>query len=251
MSYAGAVRRLIELVSTAVLCLGYCSGCAPSVSQVPLSSEAVAGGYYYGVPERGGKQLDDQPSSASSRRSLPSAKPKPAPAQAKQDTKPEPDADDEDVEAASKAEGQVAPVISPEDYAASFGGEFQGKDVVSIRFDGFPEQVQEDENAKMRVTVNGLEVSVTVVDSNSGGDLCTVKGQPEKKQTKQPKVVFPAGQQCFANMLGGPMAAELTGGWARVQDDTLRVEFDVKLEVSGADDTLNGSLGYVFEGQRQ
>lgn len=224
------------------------AGCAPSVSQQPLTPEADGAGYFYGAPLRAGKQLEEAPAQASPITQAP---------RAKQVAAPEPPAEEENAKASSTEETQAdasvaSPALDRQAVAQRFEGEYSGKDIVTIQFEGLPPQTQEDENAQMKVAVDDDQVSLTVVDSSSGNDLCTVTGQlPEQLSADEaPRVTFPAGQRCFSDMLGGPISAELIGGEASVEEATLTVNFDVRLELNSPNASLSGSLEFEFVGER-
>jgi hypothetical protein len=214
---------------------GAAVSCAPKVSDRPLSTEPSADGYYYGAPTSGGKVLQI-------------SQPDPAQARAKPKTKTEDvvakaAASGADTPADASTEAAAEPAAEP--FAQTFAGDYSGKDTVVIELSGFPPQPQEDEHAKLRVTVDGLVVSVTVVDSNSGDDLCTINGEP-----KGAAIQFKPGQSCFEEMLGIPMTAELEGGEATLADEQLRVRFVVKLELADGGESRSGKLTYLFEGER-
>lgn len=224
-----------------LLALPGLSGCARPASSVPLSPGPPGSGYYYGAPAYGGRSLSAPPETAG----IKPASPVP-PAKTDEAVAANEEVDAETFADEDGSEPKAHPSVSPEEFAKPFAGKFVGDDRVTIRFDGLPEQVQEDDQATMRVEVEGSRVSMSVVDSNSGNDLCTVVGEPRDEQ-----ILFKAGQSCFAEMLGGPMNAELVGGTAHLADSTLTVELDVKIELRGPDDSLSGVLHYRFEGDRK
>lgn len=86
--------------------------------------------------------------------------------------------------------------------------------------------------------------SFTVLDTNSGSELCVVEGSLVGKD-----LVLDEGQSCFEGILGVPMDASLYEGEASLVGETLTVTLGVELTLARADGDLTGELSYRFEGK--
>lgn len=129
---------------------------------------------------------------------------------------------------------------------ADLPGEYVGTDTVTIRIDGVPERVEEDPNAKLIVDAAGDGFTFRIVDSQNGGDLCSVGGKAVGQQ-----IEFEAGQECLQEILGLPMKATLTSGSATLNDGTLLVEYEIELEIDTPAGATDGEIDYRFKGEKQ
>jgi hypothetical protein len=127
--------------------------------------------------------------------------------------------------------------------ALDFSGEYSGKDVITRRVDDKQEPPEEDPNAKLSVKKSGDTVSLTIVASNTGDPICTVKGE-QKGDT----VTVSPGQECPPESL---FYGKLKRGQAKLQDK--RLTLDMSFEISGniAGKQVTGITDYHFEGSRR
>jgi hypothetical protein len=126
-------------------------------------------------------------------------------------------------------------------------GTFRGTDWVTIDLPGFPADEQVDDKA--RVVLAKLDgesrYSFTVLDTNSGSELCSVEGAAANEL-----IVFEPGQSCFGGILGIPMESALYEGEGRINEGSLEVTLGIELTVLSPDgDDLTGDLSYRFEGK--
>jgi hypothetical protein len=144
---------------------------------------------------------------------------------------------------AAPAPAAGAPATNAPTAALDFTGEYSGKDVITRRLSGKELPPEEDSNAKMSVKKSGDTVSLTIVASNTGDPICTVKGE-QKGDT----VTLTPGQEC-------PPEAQFTGklkrGQANLQDKrlTLDMSFEISGNVEGRQVTV--VTDYHFEGTRR
>jgi hypothetical protein len=136
-----------------------------------------------------------------------------------------------------------APASNAPTAALDFTGEYSGKDVITIRASGRELPPQEDPNAKMSVKKSGDTVSLTIVASNTGDPICTVKGE-QKGDT----VTVTPGQECPPE---AQFAGKLKRGLALLQDKrlTLDMSFEISGNVEGKQVTV--VTDYHFEGTRR
>jgi hypothetical protein len=215
-------------------------GCALSPSQVPLGSSdgERTDVYFYGPHGLGGKQLPPEESRAE-------AKPKPKPELSLRTVaSAKPSAETPRVPSVEiDADAGAAPRVEKK-----YAGRYLGTDTVVIQFSGFPDEPQVDDEAKIDVEVRGEKgVAVTVVDSSQGTPLCTLEG----KFSAADAFSFEAGQPCFEDMLGIPLGAELLNGSGKFVDARLTLEFEVHMSFDAPGDTIEGTLSYHFDGERQ
>lgn len=134
----------------------------------------------------------------------------------------------------------------PVEARQDFAGNYQGTDWVTIDLPGVSGDEQVDERA--RVSLLALPTkgrySFTVLDTNSGSELCVVEGSLVGKD-----LVLDEGQSCFEGILGVPMDASLYEGEASLVGETLTVTLGVELTLARADGDLTGELSYRFEGK--
>lgn len=129
----------------------------------------------------------------------------------------------------------------------SIEGTYRGTDWVTIDLLGFPESEQVDDKA--RTVLANLDdpqrFSFTVLDTNSGNELCSVNGTLVNQL-----LVFEPGQACFSGILGIPMQAVLYEGEGHVENGgELDVTLGIELTVQGPEGELAGDLAYHFEGK--
>ena len=124
-----------------------------------------------------------------------------------------------------------------------FTGDYSGKDVITRRLDGKQEPPEEDPNAKLSAKKSGDTVSLTIVASNTGDPICTVKGE-QKGDT----VTVSPGQECPPE---SQFYGKLKRGQAKLQDK--RLTLDMTFEISGnlGGKQVTGITDYHFEGTRR
>jgi hypothetical protein len=132
--------------------------------------------------------------------------------------------------------------------AAMFVGDYGGEDVSTYRFEGVPDRVEKDPNAKVTVKSNSDHaVDFVLVDSSNGKEICTLSGTLTDNG-----VTLTAGQKCFEeNGDDGSTSATLTKGTVSLDHGKLVMdtEFDFAMDVE--ERSLAGTLGYHFEGARK
>lgn len=252
MLYASGCFSLARMSSCFRIWLGVgalaFSACSPSVSRTPFDNATPEGPdvYYYGAAGSGGKRLVEAETKTRAPVVVPKppalVKPKPEVA-----AKPDPEAKES---AAPSADGDlgVTPPIT------GIAGRYEGTDTVRIELPGVPADVQVDDAAIIDIAVVGTpkdaevptRYSLTVVASNTGDDLCTIEGKLSGN-----RLDFAADQECFTTIMGFPLEARLTGGSASFEGTGLKVEFGVAFELSDEEVSLEGRVGYVFEGQKR
>jgi hypothetical protein len=130
-------------------------------------------------------------------------------------------------------------------------GEYRGTDHVTIRIPGVPRSTEVDDKARSRVVTNeDGTYAVSVLDSNTGDDLCTLEGK--RAANDKPEVShieFDAGQSCFEDVLGFDAVTALEHGSADISGENLTIRFLLKLTAEEAG--VEGALDYSFEGKRQ
>jgi hypothetical protein len=223
--------------SSLVLALLAAASCAPPVSRVPLGM---------GPQALAEASAPHAPSKAHSPPQRPSA------AVASSDVdEPEEDHDEPEEGADAKAEPSAeaadakAPAEAPK--ADVFKGLYAGTDVATYRFEGQPDQRQEDDRAKIRVEADGDDaISIVIINSDTGEDLC------ELSASIAGKVATVTGSEpCFTNPDDESISATITGGRATLKDDELKVTAQGTMSVNVADQPLSGTLSYTFKGKRQ
>lgn len=126
-------------------------------------------------------------------------------------------------------------------------GTYEGTDWVTIDLPGLPGNEQVDEKARVLLAIAPGEsrLSFTVLDTNSGSELCKVEGA-----VVNDLVAFEAGQACFEGILGVPMQTALYEGEGRIGDGRLVVTLGIELTITSPDgDEVAGDLSYRFEGK--
>jgi hypothetical protein len=128
---------------------------------------------------------------------------------------------------------------------SGWAGEYLGSDRTTIRLPGIPKTTDEDPKARTRVDdESGGTISVSILDSGSGEELCTLSGKAQGGH-----VEFDPGQECFEGVLGFDASTELDHGHADFEGNRLKIAFEVT--VTALDSETSGSLIYTFDGKRQ
>lgn len=130
--------------------------------------------------------------------------------------------------------------------AAIVAGTYRGTDWVTIDLPGFPGSEQVDDQARVVLKELGDgEYAFTVLDTNSGNELCSVQGA-----VGDGLIGFEPGQACFSGILGIPMETSLYEGEGRLAGEKLEVTLGIELTLTSAEgDELTGDLSYRFEGK--
>lgn len=126
-------------------------------------------------------------------------------------------------------------------------GTYKGTDWVTIDLPGFPANEQVDEKARVVLAKgsNEARITFTVLDTNSGKELCAVVGTVENEL-----IAFDTEQACFAGILGVPMQTSVYEGEGRVGEEGLEVTLGVELTLTTPDgDEIVGDLSYRFAGK--
>lgn len=126
-------------------------------------------------------------------------------------------------------------------------GTYKGTDWVTIDLPGFPGSEQVDDKARIVLAaVSGSSrLSFTVLDTNSGNELCSVEGA-----VVNDLIAFDPNQSCFEGILGVPMRTSLYEGEGRMTDGGLEVTLGIELTLTSPDgDEIVGDLSYRFEGK--
>lgn len=117
-------------------------------------------------------------------------------------------------------------------------GRYEGNDVTIIRWDGAPEQREDDPNAKTDVAETKQGVDITIVNSRTLEPICTLHASRSGSQA-----VLDSGQPCF-----GFSVQNGTGTFA-----SKRLRFEMQLEGDGQTDQgkRHATVEYRFEGERK
>lgn len=226
------------LRSFCVLALLAAPGCAPRVSQVPL-----------GVGPQAVAESSAAPTTPASKPHAPPQRPASAKvAEASEPSEDEPAADSDDaVTTESAKEGTSSATPSSAATATTFSGMYAGTDIATFRFDGRPDQRQEDDKAKIRVEVDGDDaISIVIINSDTGEDLCQLSASIAGKVA-----TVTGSEPCFTNPDDDSVSAMITEGRATLKDDELKVTAEGTMSVSLPDQSLSGTLSYTFKGKRQ
>jgi hypothetical protein len=229
--------RFDRSVLTALLLVG----CAPALpSETPLGEGPLA---KKEAEARAKAETDaaakQQPATVSTE--LAATEPPPAidapppPPGAEPEPPPQPDA------AGKKEPGNKEPGKKP-GAVVVYAGEYIGSDTSTYKMEG-NERTEKDDKARTRVEGSGPEISVTFIDSNTGKDICTIKGKTNGKN-----VSFAAGQKCWGD--GPGMSGTLTSGSAKFEDKKLTIDMDFDLVMGEGQFRMTGQLHYHFEGTR-
>jgi hypothetical protein len=225
------------LRSFCMLALLAAPSCAPAVSHVPLGlgPQALAESKK-NPPEHAPGKPHAPPQHASSAKV----------AEASED-EPDGDADEDDAPTESASEGTSDPAPSSAPPATMFSGMYAGTDIATFRFDGRPDQRQEDDKAKIRVELDGDDaISIVIINSDTGEDLCQLSASISGKVA-----TVTGSEPCFTSPDDDSMSALITEGRATLKDDELKVTAEGTMSVNLPDQTLSGTLSYTFKGKRQ
>jgi hypothetical protein len=220
------------------LALASTLACAPPASSVPLGLGPLA------VAER-----DAQAQAEANRRK---SKPKPARRRAAAAPAREPLAKKEAPKAeasAEKGDGEEATNAdaAPSTASPRFEGMYAGEDVAVFRWTGTGEQEQRDDKAKIRIEkASAGNVSITLINSTDGSDLCTLLARVEGNAA-----LIESAQPCFGDGSEGSPEAELSSGRAVLEGDRLSMTAQGTISLALPDQELDGELRYTFEGERQ
>jgi hypothetical protein len=228
-------------------------GCAPAASSTPLANAAPEGPevYFYGDASRGGKDLGEQAGAGAKSEAVSATRSQgdSKTASGKTDkltSATHAQASDGDTPSGSAHETASLPAASFEDLP----GQYAGNDRLAIDIDGAPERVETDDAAKLTVEKSGDgkpdEYVFSIVDSQSGNDLCSVTGVAKKQA-----IEFEPGQSCLDTILGLPMEAKLASGSAKLDGKDLVVDYAIDLEIDSPRGTLDGKINYHFAGTRE
>jgi hypothetical protein len=221
-----------------------CAACSPTASSVPFPNADPEGPevYYYGNASFGGKTLPVEERSA-----------KPADPPKKKADKPAPSAKTEetskDAEVGATSNTATPEASLPEASWDKLPGTYRGTDTLTIDVQGLPKRVETDDKAKFvveRIDGEKDRFNFKIVDSQNGGDLCSVVGTAKKSQ-----IEFESAQSCLDEILGLPMKALLQSGTAKLEGRKLTVTYDIKLEIDGPRGPQSGSIAYRFDGDRE
>lgn len=182
---------------------------------------------------------------------------KPKPAKSSKASVPEPGAraapvsepvaakdEEPDLEVSAAGDDQAPPESGGP--SPAFEGLFAGTDVAVFRLTGFPEREQRDEKAKIRIEKSSTGVSITLINSEDGSDLCELEARVEGKAA-----LIESAQPCFSDGGEGSVEAVLTSGRAVLNGDQLRMNAEGTLSMALPDQELEGELVYTFEGKRE
>jgi hypothetical protein len=130
---------------------------------------------------------------------------------------------------------------------ARFEGLYAGDDIAVFRWTGAPEQEQRDDKAKIRIDkANAGNVSITLINSEDGSDLCQLLARIEGNAA-----LIESAQPCFSDGGEGSPEAELTSGRAVLEGDRLSMKAEGTISLALPDQDLDGEITYTFEGERQ
>ncbi|HVZ30950.1 MAG TPA: hypothetical protein VG963_00905, partial [Polyangiaceae bacterium] len=122
-----------------------------------------------------------------------------------------------------------------------------GKDVAVFRIEGFPDRQELDDHARIRVESEGTSsLRVVLVNSDNGSDLCVLEAEVEGSSA-----TLQGEQPCFTSDDEGAIQAQVTSGTLVLNGDRLRLDAEGALQVTLADQELEGDLTYSFKGDRQ
>jgi len=234
---ARAGAAVAALAGHCLLGAGLLVGCAPATSTTPLGMGPLAIAEQAAEQNAARKPKPAQPSKASAR-SEPDAPVAPvSESVAAKDEEP-------DLEVSAAGDDQAPPESgSP---SPAFEGMFAGTDVAVFRLTGFPEREQRDEKAKIRIEKSSTGVSITLINSEDGSDLCALEARVEGKAA-----LIESAQPCFSDGGEGSVEAMLTSGRAVLNGDQLRMNAEGTLSMALPDQELEGELVYTFEGKRE
>lgn len=124
-------------------------------------------------------------------------------------------------------------------------GTWSGKDTTRFVMDDSPERSFDDDQAKIRVArVGEQRISLVLVDSSDGSDLCALDADLVGKMAK-----LKSGQSCFTSD-DGSMEAEIEQGGAKLDKDRLIMDATLKARAYREGTRNSGKILYHFEGSR-
>jgi hypothetical protein len=216
------------------------SSCAPAVSRVPLGL--------------GPQALAEAPATSEHAASKPHVPPARhgTPVEVAEASEPSEDetssdeheAGDTKANATAEASGAASSSAAK---AATFRGMYAGTDIATFRFDGRPDQRQEDDKAKIRVEADGDDaISIVIINSDTGEDLCELSASISGKTA-----TVTGSEPCFTNPDDDSVSAMITEGRATLKDDELKITAEGTMSVTLPDQELSGTLSYTFKGKRQ
>jgi hypothetical protein len=209
------------------------AACAPAASSVPLGLGPLA------IAERDAQAQAE----ADRRESKPKAARKPAPAAPAKEQIAEKEApkaaparsEPPDSDEAAQADGAGAAG------SVHFEGLYAGEDIAVYRWTGAVEQEQRDDKAKIRIEkASGGNVSITLINSADGSDLCELLARVEGNAA-----LIESAQPCFSE------ESEVTSGRAVLEGDRLKISAQGTISLTLPDQELDGEISYTFEGERQ
>jgi hypothetical protein len=210
--------------------------CSLSVSKTPLSNSnpEVTDVYFYGPAGHGGKEL----AAVEATESKPVVIPKP------------PSLHKPKRSAAKRAGGKKKARLADGGVPAkqdALAGRYLGTDTVVIDFLGIPPDPQVDEKAIVDIEKKSDDTyTLTVVASDTGDPLCVIEG----KRTDD-ELAFAPGQECFSEILPLPLETTLLGGKATFSDGRISVEFGIDIAFNSPGGSIEGSVDYEFEGEKE
>jgi hypothetical protein len=211
--------------------------CSPAVSRVPLGMGPQALAEARQTPEHVASKPQAPPAHAAPSEVAESDEPS--------EDAPEADADDAAAESPGPAASASAPSSAPK--AATFKGLYAGTDIATYRFDGRPDQRQEDDKAKIRVEADGDDaISIVIINSDTGEDMCALSASISGKVA-----TVTSSEPCFTNPDDDSVSAMITEGRATLKDDELKITAEGTMSVNLADQSFSGTLSYTFKGKRQ
>jgi hypothetical protein len=216
-------------------------GCAPRASSVPLGQGPLA------LAEQAAEQSANARAASQTRADVARRRPTksaPKPAKVSPEAKAEAELSEE-----GDAEKKDAAGTSDEKSASSseLDGLYSGEDVAISRLPGLPDWEQKDDKAQIRVQTDAPNVlSLTLINSDDGSDLCELSARLEGKTA-----VLDADQPCFTSNEEGGVQGELDSGRAVFDGNRLSMDAEGTLRQELADQVLEGELSYTFKGERQ
>ncbi len=218
------------------------SGCAPRPSSVPLGLGPLALAEQEAEQTESAREATQTRADAAQRARKTATKPKAV----VQPSESGAEASSVDAAVTEKTDGSDT---ADEKSAGSseFDGLYSGEDVAISRLPGFPDREQKDDKAQIRVQTDAPNVlSITLINSDDGSDLCELSARVEGKTA-----LLDANQPCFSVEGEGGVQAELESGRAVFDGNRLSMQAEGTLRLELADQVIDGELSYTFKGERQ
>jgi hypothetical protein len=216
-------------------------GCAPRASSVPLGQGPLALAEQAADDSANAREATKTRADAARRQPTnPAPKPTQVSTEAKAEAEPSEEGD---------SEQKDTPRTSDEKSASSseLDGLYSGEDVAISRLPGLPDWEQKDDKAQIRVQTDAPNVlSLTLINSDDGSDLCELSARLEGKTA-----VLNANQPCFTSDAEGAVQGEIDSGRAVFDGNRLSMQAEGTLRQELADQVLDGELSYTFKGERQ